>query len=276
MAVSIRKSFANIFGDREILPKYTVLVILSFCVGLLTFVFMAKNYMWLPVAVPLYFIASILATGYDIKYVKELMNNENSKMPHWTKENFVEFFSIGIKYLIATIILFLIIFSIIVIPIIIIGSLYKMYNLLISLLIVPLLIATAIFMYLLICFPGIIYTFINNNYDILTFFNIKKNCSYFSVNYFISLFAIMCLALPISFIAQCTTVRLRYALFYIIPLMIAPIIRMVFCNLMSQAYRANNNNEDGSIAKMFGLLALLLFEIIIFTIAYIIFLIKFA
>ncbi len=267
MAVSIRKSFANVFSDSEILSKYTALVILSFCTGLLTFVLLGKNYTWLPIATPLYFLAAIIAGGYDIKYVKELINNEDARMPDWSKENLLEFFYIGAKYFIATMIFFLIITPVIFLPIIFISLLYKTYPYLILLIIIPILLAIVTALYFFICFPGIIYTFINTDNDLLTFFNVKKICSYFSVNYFTSIFAIVCLNIPVYFMAQCSTIRLKYALFYIIPLMLAPIIRMVFCNLMSQAYISNNKDNDGSIAKMFGYLFLIIFEIMIFTIA---------
>ena len=273
MAVSIGKSIANVFSDKDFLPKYTVLVVLSFCVGLLTFVSIAENYVWLPVAIPLYLIAVVISCGYDIKYIKELINNENSKMPSWSSKNIKEFLIIGVKYFLAAIIFIFIITPILSLPIFIFSSYIKIHSYLILLALVFLFFALVTIAYLLIFFPAIIYTFINTDYDVLAFFNIKKNCSYFSVNYFTALLAIMCLNLPVTYMAHTTTLRLRYALLYIIPLMIVPIFRMFNCNLMAEAYTSKINNEKGSIAKMFGLLVLAIFEIlpIILTVAFIIY-----
>ena len=56
-----------------------------------------------------------------------------------------------------------------------------------------------------------------------------------------------------------------YSELYIIPLMIAPFLRMISNNMIAQAYTANQNNEKSPLWKilLFGLTAIIMFVIII-------------
>jgi len=264
MAVSIRKATRDIFKDKDFLSKYTVLVILAFCVGLLSFAMIAKNNMWILVSLPFYILAGIILNGYYIKYTHNLMDNENSGLPSIVKENLLEYFPIGLRYFIATA-AFLAINSLAVISLmILISFLAKIYNLLIVLIILPIIYEIVLLLYIFVGLPGLIYNFIESNYSILSFFEIKKVLSHLSVNYFISLFYLSILNLGIFFMTQCSIMRIRYALLLIIPLMLSPIVALITDNLMAQAYRSNKTSEEGSIAKMsISLLCLIILSIVL-------------
>ena len=111
MTVSIKDAFKNVFSDKEFITKYTYLLVLSFCLGLLNFTLLAKNYAILPVAFIFAIFASVINYGYDIEYIKSLMDNEQAKMPEWT-DNITKFFMLGLKYM-AAVLLIGIVFSVI-------------------------------------------------------------------------------------------------------------------------------------------------------------------
>ncbi len=51
-------------------------------------------------------------------------------------------------------------------------------------------------------------------------------------------------------LATVTTIKIKYALFYIIPLLLAPFFRLITNNLIAQAYNADKNNETGSVLRL--------------------------
>lgn len=254
MAVSITKSFKNVINDKDFLSKYTILVVLSFCNGLLSFALLAKNYVWVFPSLVLSLLATIITIGYDLKYVQNLIENEDSPMPEWS--GIGEFIIVGLKYLGALLLFLIAAIVIIFIPVCLVAILAMIEKTLIILMLIPLLLMVIFEIYVCIAAQGFVYSFLDSEQDLLSLFNIKKIASYFSINYFISLFIVFFLSLLLALLGTCTTLNIKYELLYIIPLMLAPVVRMGINNLVAQAYRANKNNEAGSILKMFAYLGL--------------------
>lgn len=250
MAVSMRAAFSNVLRDKDFLSKYTILVLLSFCNGLAVYASLAKNYTLLIPAIAISTLASILAFGYDFTYIKNLILNKDANMPEWTWGNIGEYSLTGVKYLAAVLLLAMSVGIIMLIPILLILILGAISKFMLVLLIIPFFILMLIELFVCIASQGFVYSFIDTNCDILALFKFKRVCSYFSVNYFTSLFAFGCLAIFNGILATVTTSSIRYALFYIIPLLLAPFLRMGINNLMAQAYRAKRDSEPSCVGKM--------------------------
>ncbi len=264
MTISIRKAFKNIVKDKDFLPKYTVLIILSFGCGLLSFALLAKNQQVMVPSLIIAIIASCFALGYDIEYTKLLIKKDDADLPNWSK--WAEYFGIGLKYIWAIILLGITILTAIIM-FAAIGTLLtlkvKSHMAIVIHTSYALLIVIEILM--AFCSIGFTYLFIESEYNILSLFNIKKLFGYISRNYFTALFGMAMLASINGVFATLTTAKIKYALLYIIPLMIAPFLRMISNNMIAQAYTANQNNEKSPLWKilLFGLTAIIMFVIII-------------
>ena len=260
MAVSVCKGFRNVINDKDFWSKYTILVILSFCNGLLSFALLAKNYIWVLPALILSLLATIIALGYDLKYIQKLIANENSPMPEWS--GIGEIFLTGLRYLGAIFLFSMAVGIIILIPVFLVAILAMIEKTLIVLMVIPLVLMCILELYVCLCAQGFIYVFLDSQEDILSLFNIKKIFSYFSINYFTALFIGCFFALLNSILGTCATIQMKYALLYIIPLMIAPVLRMGINNYVAQAYRANRDGEKGSLLKMFAYIGLSILAVI--------------
>lgn len=259
MSVSIKKSFGNIFSDKSFIEKYSNLVILSFACGFLNFVILAKNYSLLIPAIFLAAIAVVFNFGYDLTYVKSMMVNINSELPLWNG-NFKKFFILGLKW-IAAILLICFIFDIVLVFFMILVSIFAMllhYKSVVLMMPKILFIVSEIFA--IIFMQGLIYLFLDSNEAIASLFNLKKLFSYFSVNYFTSVAGTSIFILFNAILSTLATIKLEYALWYIVPLLIAPLFKLVNDNLMAQAYVANKNNEKTSwtILVLYLIMAILL------------------
>ena len=244
MTVSTRNAIQNVFKDKDFLSKYSILVVLSFAMGLITFISVAKNYDLLPFALPVYLLALIFDYGYHLKYVQSLMKDENAVMPEWSKPG--DIFITGIKFISAILLFATPILTVFLVLFGLIALLTTVSKAFMVLLIIPFFLFIVIEIFMLVGGPGFIFTYIEQNEDFFAFFNLKKVFSYCSVNYFISIFAILSLSVILGGVSSCTLVRVKYALLYIIPLMLAPIFRLCFNNLIAQAYWGNKRNEKGS------------------------------
>lgn len=254
MAVSIRKAFKNVLSDEDFLSKYAVLVVLSFCNGLLTFALLAKNYMWILPALALSITATVIAFGYDLKYIRSLIDDENAKMPEWS--GILEYTLNGIKYLGAVMLFAMATSMILIIPMLVVAILAVISKVFLILMSIPVLLFILVELYVCIASIGFVYVFLDSDMDICSLFNFKKIFSYFSINYFTALFTVGTLALCNALLGGAATINIKYALLYLIPLMLAPFLRMGINNIIAQAYNSNKNEEKGSLAKMFGYLLL--------------------
>ena len=268
MSVSMRAAFSNVLKDKDFLSKYTILVLLSFCNGLAVYASLAKNYALFIPAVAIATLASILAFGYDFAYIKNLISNKDVDMPEWTWGNLGDYSLTGVKYFAAVLLLAMSVGVIILIPVLITLILGAINKFMLVFIIIPFFILMLIELFVCIASQGFVYSFIDTNYDILALFRFKKICSYFSVNYFTALFAFGCLALLNGILATATTSSLRYALFYIIPLLLAPFLRMGINNLMAQAYRAKRDGEPSCVGKMLAYIGCFVLLLIVFGVVY--------
>lgn len=262
MAVSLRKAFKNVLSDGDFLSKFAILIVLSFCNGLLTFALIARNYGWLIPAAVLSVIATIIGFGYDFKYIKNLIDNENSEMPEWS--GIGEFFITGTKYVAAVMLFAMAVGLILFVPIVLFACLSFISKVFFILMMLPFFLCILFEIYICFASLGMVYVFLDSDMDILSLFNFKKIFSYFSVSYFVALFAVGALAFGNGLLGSIATINLKYALLYIIPLIIAPFLRMINNNLIAQAYNANKNNEKGSVGKLFIYLALIIIITILF------------
>lgn len=249
MAISIRNSIKNIFNDKDFTAKYSILVVLSFICGLFVFATLAHNK---PLIIPTAILATLAGcttVGYDITYLKALMEKEDAKLPEWDK--FFEYFNAGLKFLFALLLLAASIMGAVLLLTflgkILLGNIKIIMIIFFTLLN---LLALGFEIYLLFCGIGFLYVFIESDYSIISVFNLKKIYNYFSTNYFIALFAMVTIAGINGVLATLTTIRIKYALFYIIPLLIAPFLRLITNNLIAQAHIADKNNESGSVWKL--------------------------
>ncbi len=249
MTVSLRAATKNVIKDKDFLSKYFVLVILSFIVGLTFFASYAKNYALLIPSSALAMIASIIMCGYDFKYMGVLIQDKDANLPEW--DNWGTLLTTGLKFFGA---IFLLAFAIIAVTLAaaILAGLTSIFSktVALALLIAIGIINIIICICLLMATPALIYNFIDTDYNLLSVFNFKKLCGYLSINYFSAYFIGLFIAVIVSIFASATTIRAEYVLLYIIPLLIAPFVRMINDNLLIQAYTANKNSEKGSIAKL--------------------------
>ncbi len=249
MSVSLRAAIKNIAKDKDFLSKYLILVILSFTVGLTFFASYAKNYALVIPSSALGMLASIILCGYDFRYLKKLINNTDANLPEWN--NFGELLITGLKFFGTVFLLAVAIIAVVLVLTILSGltvfiSKGLAFSLLIGVGVLNIIICACLLAYT----PAIIYNFIDTDYDLAAIFNFKKLSSYFSRNYFSAFFAGGFVAILVSIFAIITTAKPEYVLLYIIPLMIAPIVRMINDNLLIQAYTANKANEKGSAVKL--------------------------
>ncbi|MBR6099376.1 DUF4013 domain-containing protein [bacterium] len=273
MAVSTRSAFKNIFKDKDFLSKYSVLVVLTFAMGLMTFIMVAKNYDLLPIAIPLYFLAMIFDYGYHLKYIQNLMNDENALLPDWSKPG--DIFITGIKFITAILMLAMPIIAVFLVLLVSVAMLSTVSKAFLVLLIIPFFLFAIVEIVLILAGPGFLFAYLEQNEDLFALYNLKKVFSYFSINYFTALFAILSLSVILGFMGSCTMVSLKYALFYIIPLLLAPIFRLSFNNLIGQAYCANKRDEKGSALALFGYIGEFILLLITYFIIVIILSIKF-
>ena len=249
VAISLIDAFKQVFKDKNFMPTYTVLVILSFCCGLLFFATLAKNTPLIFPSIILAICALCLSEGFHLQYFKSLVTTQDKNMPNFKDVGC--YAMTGIKFLAATTILCLTI-----LPLTIFSTIFVLLFSVISkpAMHLALLFSTFIFLiieiFILICIPAFIYVFTDTDEDVVSFLFIKKLCGYFSCNYFSALFLIAFISALNGVISVATTVNIKYALLYIIPLMITPIIRLGADNILAQAYCANKNSEKGSVGRM--------------------------
>ena len=264
MTLSIKKAFKNIFADKEFWAKYAVLLILSFCLGFLNFTMMAKNYLLFVPAVAVAVMSSCLFNGYEIQYIKSLMNDKNAKMPEWN-DNIWNFFLIGLKYFTAILLVGIVCSAIVIVLMMfaVIAAYILHYPILLKILSRTLFIIIEIVAIILT--QGFIYLFIESNYEITSLFNFKKLFSYFGVTYFTSTAMCINLLVIIAIIATITTANIRYALLYLIPLIISPVFNLGMDNIRAQAYRAIKNNKKISFLSfiLYTISAILIVAILI-------------
>ena len=244
------------------MPNYTALVVMSFCCGLVYFASLSNNTKLLVPTTILAVAAMIYSEGYHLRYFKSLTTNTTPSMPEWKDAGSI--LLTGIKYATAVLILslalgaILLIFGFITAAATIVSKIFG-----IILLMLFFLICFIMEIFLVVCLPSFFCTFTDSEGSVLSFLNIKNLCKYFSVNYFITLFTILILALLNSCLSFAASINIKYNLTYIIPLMLAPIIRLWTDNLIAQSYLANKSGEQGSIAKMCILLLVLLLIVIL-------------
>ena len=249
MAISIRNSIKNIFSDEDFITKYSILVVLSFICGLVVFATLAHNK---PLIIPTTILATLagcVTLGYDITYLKTLIEKEDAKLPEWNR--FFEYLNTGLRFVCAILLLVAAIMGGILI-LTILGKILS-YNIKALMLLFYSILTLAVIgfeIFLLFCGIGFMYMFIESDYNITSVFNIKKLYNYFSTNYFIALFAMVTISGINGILATLTTIKIRYALFYIIPLLLAPFFRLITNNLIAQAYNADKNNETGSVWRL--------------------------
>ena len=102
MTVSILEAFKNVIKDKDFMPNYTALVVMSFCCGLVYFALPSRNMNILIPVIILAIAAGIYTEGYHLHYLGALIRNNESKMPEW--KNCWPYYLTGLKYVIAIII----------------------------------------------------------------------------------------------------------------------------------------------------------------------------
>lgn len=268
MSVGIIKAFKNMCSDNTFLQKYTVLVVLSFCAGLFYFAYISKN---TPYIYPTLFIAImsyIISVGYDLFYIRDLLENEEAKLPEW--KCFGDISNLGLRFTTGILLFGLAFISLMVFLYVsgaILGGILsvaagtKIVGYSIILFVSLLVVAIEIFM--IVSAIAFICEFLNNGNSICTFFKWNKVFKYFNRNYFLALFAIIMMSSFNAIIAACTTISLKYILLYIIPLMLAPIIRLGADNLIAQHIHSSISEDKSVIPRLIVyILASLLFLVI--------------
>lgn len=264
MSVNIVKAFKNVLSDEDFLSKYTILVVLSFCSGLMAFAVLAKNNDLLLPSLILAVAAAIISFGYDIQYIKDLIKDENAKMPEWS--NIGEYILCGTKCFGAILIFALAVIGIIISFTVLVALLASLFKPLILLIFIPLLFLFIIEIFTVLASVGFMYAFIESDMNLLSLFDFKKVCSYFSVNYFTVLFITGAFAIFNGILGSLTTINIKYSLLYIIPLMLAAFFRMGINNMIAQAYRANRDNEKGSATNMVIALGVCILLLLLFVV----------
>lgn len=248
MSINIKEAFINPFRDKNFIQKYSVLLILSFCCGILGFAIIAHNYSYIKPILILAILAAVTNLGYDLEYIKSLIKNENTELPEW--KDFFKYMLSGSKFSLAIILLVSVCVGIVLGLFILFGIfIYKKTLLLVLAAHIALGILTVIEIIMVFASMSYIYVYIDSNDDIFSVFNVKKVFSNFSANYFTALFASLTFTLINGLLGSIAMINIKYALFYIIPLIITPIIKLVSDNLAAQAYLRNKNFESGSVIK---------------------------
>ena len=170
MAISIRNSLKNIFNDEDFVTKYSILVVLSFLCGLVVFAALAHNK---PLIIPTIILATLagcVTLGYDITYLKALIEKEDAKLPEWSR--FFEYLNTGLKFVCAILLLAAAIMGGILI-LTILGKIlsYNIKILMILLYSALTLITIGVEIFLLFCGIGFMYMFIEADYSITSVFN---------------------------------------------------------------------------------------------------------
>ena len=263
MSISIKCAAQKVFKDKSFGVNLLFLVILSFLNGLFTFAILAKN---IALYIPTFFaaaFASIVMIGYDITYMRNLFNDKDAELPHWKQIS--KFFSTGFKYTISIILLIMSIY----IPLlfILVGySFFKFSALSPLIIILGTYIIIAVIEVLIITLSlAVTFAFVESEDNILEVFNFKKVFGYINTNYFSALFAVGIFGVIHNILTKLSIANIKYAIIYIVPLIIFPIFRLIIDNIAAQAYHAQKDNEKASAKTILIYLIILAF---LFVLAY--------